>query len=87
MDYNSVGTLIGAMLLGLLPATIAHAKGRNFGVWWLYGTLLFVIALVHSLFLNEVKTCIACGQKINNKYKVCPFCGNHQSYVKSGIKN
>jgi thiol:disulfide interchange protein len=32
-------------LLGLIPATIAHRKGRNFIEWWLFGAGLFPVAL------------------------------------------
>ena len=30
--------LAAPVLLGLIPALIAHSKGRSFGTWWLYGT-------------------------------------------------
>lgn len=41
--------LIGA-LLGWIPAVIAVGKGRRFIRWYLYGSLLFFIALIHVLF-------------------------------------
>ena len=44
--------LILALLLGLAPAIIAHGKGRNFLVWWLYGALLGPVALIHSIMLR-----------------------------------
>ena len=28
---------IVAVLIGLLPATIAKGKGKSFGLWWFYG--------------------------------------------------
>ena len=33
------------LLLGLIPAYIAYRKGRNFLTWWLFGFVLFPIAL------------------------------------------
>jgi len=42
-----------ALLLGLIPAFIAKKKGRTFITWWIYGTCLFVIALIHSLVMSE----------------------------------
>lgn len=36
-----------AALLGLLPATIEKDKGYNFGLWWFYGCMLFVVAIMH----------------------------------------
>lgn len=41
-----------AMCLGLIPAKIAQKKGRNFLHWWIYGSLLFIIAIIHSLMLQ-----------------------------------
>ena len=37
--------------LGCIPAHIAKNKGYYFGIWWLYGTLLFVISLIHIALL------------------------------------
>ena len=42
-----------ALLLGLIPAFIAKKKGRTFITWWIYGTCLFVISLIHSLVMSE----------------------------------
>ncbi len=47
---------IVAALLGLIPATIAHKKGRRFAPWWLYGFLLFIVALPHALLLKPRPT-------------------------------
>ena len=41
-----------AILLGLVPATIASRKGKKFAVWWLYGTALLILALPHALLLK-----------------------------------
>jgi hypothetical protein len=41
-----------AILLGLIPAYIGQTKGENFFLWWLYGSILFIIALIHSLLLK-----------------------------------
>ncbi len=42
-----------AVVIGLLPAAIAHNKGQNFALWGLYGALLFIIALPHAILLKE----------------------------------
>jgi hypothetical protein len=42
-----------AILIGLIPAFIAHAKGENFFVWWFYGAAIFIIALPHAIFLKN----------------------------------
>jgi len=41
-----------AVLIGLIPASIASRKGRSFGLWWLFGALLFIIALPASLLIR-----------------------------------
>ncbi|MFZ0226283.1 MAG: hypothetical protein WA622_20555 [Mycobacterium sp.] len=38
-------TLIIAVLIGLIPAAIAKGKGEPFGLWWLYGAAVFIVAL------------------------------------------
>lgn len=43
--------VLGA-LLGLLPAFIAHNKGHRFGPWWVYGALLFIVALPHAILTS-----------------------------------
>ena len=41
------------ILLGLIPSYIAQSKGREAIVWWIYGTFLFIIALIHSLIITD----------------------------------
>jgi cytochrome c-type biogenesis protein len=40
--------------LGLLPAFIAYQKGRHFFTWWMFGLVLFPVALVAAWFLKPV---------------------------------
>jgi hypothetical protein len=42
--------MVLSMLLGLIPAAIAHRKGQPFVGWWIYGALFIVIALPHAIF-------------------------------------
>lgn len=48
--------LILAVLLGIAPGLIAHGKGRNFLLWWLYGVFLGPIALLHAILLRQKPT-------------------------------
>jgi hypothetical protein len=48
--------LVVAALLGLIPAFIAQSKGRSFGGWWLYGFLLFIVAIIHVLFVPSLNS-------------------------------
>lgn len=58
-------TLVIAAGLGLIPANIAKNKGYdNFWLWWFYGWMLFIVALIHSLCLSD-KNALAAAQKSN----------------------
>ena len=53
MNSTTIVSLIIAAGLAFIPANIAKSKGRSFGLWWLYGWLLFIVALIHSLLLKD----------------------------------
>ena len=57
IDEQAVGRmiLIGLLVLialGLVPAYIASRKGRSFFEWWVFGAVLFPIAMVAVFFIK-----------------------------------
>jgi hypothetical protein len=46
-------SLLIAVFIGLIPAAIAANKGRSFIGWWVYGALVFIVALPHSLMIKK----------------------------------
>jgi hypothetical protein len=53
-------------ICSLIPAVIAHSKGRSFFAWWCYGFFLFMVALVHAIVLRPYVPCPHCGAQMDD---------------------
>ena len=47
-DTIIFGALLGAAAFAFLPAIIAYHKGHDFILWYVYGLVLSVIAMIHA---------------------------------------
>lgn len=71
--------LIVAAVIGLLPALVAQRKGHDFVTWWIFGAVLFVVALPWSLLMRPNtmtrRQCPMCRSWVDRQAAVCPQCG------------
>ncbi|PLX36971.1 MAG: zinc ribbon domain-containing protein [Hyphomicrobiales bacterium] len=75
------------LVLPIIPAMIAHSKGRSAVGFYIYGFLLWPIALVHSLVMTRSaeavqqrlqaegrRPCPSCAEMIMQAASKCPHC-------------
>lgn len=65
--------IIICAIIGCIPAAIASSKGRSFFAWWVYGALLFIVALIHSLIIKKDARALERSQFAEGLVK-CPYC-------------
>lgn len=95
-----MGLIVLCLLLGLIPATIAYKKGKNFALWWLYGALLFIVALPHAILVkrdraaieqralaNGMVKCPHCAELIQPDAAVCKHCGRETGAAATRLRD
>jgi hypothetical protein len=63
-----------AVLLGAIPATLAARRGRSYGRWWVYGAVLFPVALFLVLRLPAAPTLRPCPHCLTPVQMSAPRC-------------
>ena len=48
-----ISTVLTAAVIGLIPALIAKHKGYSFVLWWFYGFMLFIVAIIHVSLIKD----------------------------------
>lgn len=76
--------IVADILLAFIPAFIAKSKGRSFLIWYVYGLLLWIVALAHAVVANptkeavlksgKYKRCLHCDELIKNGANTCSYC-------------
>lgn len=71
MEAYIIASLVVAAGLGFIPASIAKNKGYSFGLWWFYGWMLFIVAIIHVSLIPD-KKCSADSDQCNPSHSVLP---------------
>lgn len=77
-DGIVLGLVIFWVIMGIAVSLVANSKGRDPAIWFIYGALIWPIALVHILVSvpGDRKQCPYCAELVKIQAKVCPHCRN-----------
>lgn len=70
--------IVTLLVIALIPAGIAKWKGRSFWAWYIFGIVLWIVAMIAVLIVGKAhkgeKECPYCAEWISQKAFVCPHC-------------
>lgn len=64
--------LVVAAGLGFIPASIAKNKGYSFWLWWFYGWMLFIVAIIHVSIIPDKNAQQSAGSQMASSIPYCP---------------
>ena len=73
MDFVVVFLAVG-IAIWWIPAYIAYKKGKRFWLWYLYGAVLWIVAIIHALMLSPDQEKLQRRQLRSGKFVRCPYC-------------
>ena len=62
-------------VLALIPALIAHRKGHSFAGFYVFGLILWIVALPVAIMAKDGRPhCPECAEVVKPEARVCPHC-------------
>lgn len=62
----SIEIVFFMIMLGVITGIVASMKGRSFFLWWIYGALLFIVAIIHIALLPSKTEPVRRDSKASN---------------------
>jgi hypothetical protein len=64
------------LIIAVLPAWIAARKGRGFWTWYVFGLLLWIVAVPAALLAGDARRrCPYCAEHVQQQAIACGHCG------------
>ena len=75
-----------ALAMGAIAGGVATTKGRSFLPWFIYGTLLPIIAVIHIAVVGfPEKKCPRCAEMVKHEALTCRHCGFEFPQPEAGL--
>lgn len=72
---TTLDVVLVGLIIGLLPAWIAQRKGQGFWTFYVFGVLLWIVAMPVALLMKDRRPkCPECAEHVRAEAKRCPHC-------------